>query len=101
MEKLSLKSYVSKCALGAEIFYVACIIFGFTLGTRVLDAVAGSFGDISGATLHHELFNLLPGFTWISFGSFIVGAIDIAIFAVIFGWYMVWMYNSSLVREAK
>jgi|SRR3989344_9285617 len=99
MERLSLKSYVSKCVLGAEIFYVACIAFGFTLSTRVIDAVFGSSDKINGAALHHELFNLLPGFTWLSFGSFIIGAVDIAIFAVIFGWYMVWMHNSSLIKN--
>ncbi len=99
MGQLSFKSYVSKCVLGAEIFYAACLAFGFTLGTRVTDAVAGYSDKINGAALHHELFNLLPGFTWLSFGSFIMGAIDIAIFAVIFGWYMVWMHNSSLIKR--
>lgn len=99
MDKLSLTSYVSKCVLGAEIFYVACLAFGFTLGTKVIDSAAGTVGTISGASLHHELFNLLPGFTWLSFGSFVVGAIDIAVFAVIFGWYMVWMHNSSINKN--
>lgn len=98
---LSLKKYVTKCVLGAEILYAACIVYGFMLGTRVIDAVAGSSDRINGAALHHELFNLLPGFTWFSFGSFIVGAIDIAIFAAVFGWYMVWMHNTSLIKPEK
>lgn len=101
MEKISFKSYVSKCVLGAEILYAACIMYGFTLGARVIDAVAGSTDRINGAGLHHELFNLLPGFTWFSVESFIVGALDVAIFAVIFGWYMVWMYNTSLIKSEK
>lgn len=101
MGKLSFKSYASKCVLGAEIVYTACIVYGFTLGVRVTDSVAGSADRINGAALHHELFNLLPGFTWFSFGSFVIGALDIAIFAVIFGWYMVWVHNTSLIKIEK
>ncbi len=88
MEKLSFKSYVKKCVLGAEIAYVLCLVGGFL-----------PFRSQRAVELHHQLFETLPGFTWISFGSFIWGAILIAIIAWVFGAYMVWMHNSSLVGK--
>lgn len=89
MERLSLKSYVKKCILGAEIAYVVCLLGGY-IGLR----------SQRGIELHHALFETLPGFTWLTFGSFIWGAILIAAIAWIFGAYMVWMHNSSLVSKA-
>lgn len=89
MEKLSLKSYVKKCILGSEIAYVVCLLGGF-LPLR----------SQRGIELHHALFETLPGFTWLTFGSFIWGAILIAIVAWVFGAYMVWMHNSSLVHKS-
>lgn len=89
MERLSLKSYVKKCILGAEIVYVACLVGGF-LPLR----------SQRGIELHHALFETLPGFTWLTFGSVIWGAVLIAVIAWIFGAYMVWMHNSSLVSKA-
>lgn len=88
MEKLSYKSYVSKCVLGADIVYVLCLAFGLL-----------PFRSQRGAELHHQLFETLPGFTWITFGSFIWGFILIGIIAWVFGLYMVWMHNSSLVNK--
>lgn len=87
MEKLSFKSYVSKCVLGAEAAYVVCLLGGF-LPLR----------SQRGIELHHQLFETLPGFTWLTFGSFIWGAVLIAVIAWVFGAYMVWMHNSSLVK---
>lgn len=89
MEKLSFKSYVQKCVLGAEIAYVVCLAGGF-LPLRSQNAI----------DLHHRLFETLPGFTWLTFGSFIWGAILIAVIAWVFGAYMVWMHNSSLVNKS-
>ena len=88
MEKLSFKSYVKKCILGAEITYVVCLLGGFLL-----------LRSQRGIELHHSLFETLPGFTWLTFGSFIWGAILIAVIAWVFGAYMVWMHNSSLVKQ--
>lgn len=88
MERLSLNSYVKKCILGAEVAYVICLLGGF-LPLR----------SQRGIELHHALFETLPGFTWLTFGSFIWGAILIAVVAWIFGAYMVWMHNSSLVHK--
>ncbi len=86
MEKLSLKSYVSKCVLGAEIVYVLCLVGGLL-----------PFRNQSAIELHHRLFETLPGFTWLTFGSFVWGVVLVAVISWIFGSYMVWMHNSSLV----
>jgi len=88
MEKLSLKSYVWKCVLGGEMAYFVCL-FGGVLAFRSAEAIR----------LHHLLFETLPGFTWITAGSVILGAFYVLIFALIFGSYMVWMHNSSLVMK--
>ncbi len=86
--KLSLKSYGWKCVLGAEAAYVVCVLGGF-LPLR----------SAQGIELHHRLFETLPGFTWISAGSFLLGAIYMFVFAWIFGAYFVWMHNSSIVSK--
>lgn len=88
MGKLSLSSYVKKCVFGAEVAYVICSVGGFLpLRTQ------------RGIELHHAIFETLPGFTWLTFGSFIWGAILIAAIAGVLGAYMVWMHNSSLERK--
>lgn len=88
MEQLSLKSYGWKCVLGAEVAYIICLVGGF-LPLRNAQAAA----------LHHQLFEILPGFTWLTLGSFILGAIYMFVFSWIFAWYFVWMHNSSMVRK--
>ena len=60
MKQLSLKKYGWKCVLGAEAVYAVCILGGF-LPLR----------SARGIELHHAFFEILPGFTWISFSSFI------------------------------
>ncbi len=88
MEKLSFKSYVSKCIFGSEVVYFACLSGGL---------IPMRPPEIS--QLHHSLFELLPGFVWINAGSIILGAVYMLIFSAVFGWYMVWMHNSSLIKE--
>lgn len=88
MEQLSLTSYGWKCVLGAEVSYVLCIIGGFI-----------PWRTATGIELHHAIFETLPGFTWISFGSFVLGAAYMFVFAWIFAWYFVWMHNTSLVGK--
>lgn len=88
MEQLSLKSYGWKCALGAEAVYALCLIGGFL-----------PWRTAAGIQLHHVIFETLPGFMWISFGSVVLGAIYMFVFAWIFAWYIVWMHNSSLIRK--
>ncbi|HQU09099.1 MAG TPA: hypothetical protein PLV25_03950 [Opitutales bacterium] len=88
MEKLALKSYAWKCVLGAEATYVICVAGGF-LPLR----------SAAGIELHHQLFETLPGFTWITPGSFILGAFYMFVLAWVFAAYYVWMHNSSLVSK--
>ncbi len=88
--KLSFKKYGWKCVLGTEALYVLCLLGGF-LPLR----------NAQGVELHHRLFETLPGFTWISFSSFILGAVYMFVFALIFASYFVWMHNSSLIKDTN
>lgn len=88
MEQLSLKKYGWRCVLGSEVVYVICLLGGF-LPLR----------SAQGMELHHKLFEMLPGFIWISFSSFLIGAVYMFILAWIFAWYYVWMHNSSLINK--
>lgn len=83
--KLSAKKYISRCVFGAEIAYLVCLLGGF-LPLR----------SSRGMELHHALFETIPGFTWINMGSVLLGAVYVFVFSVIFGAYMVWMFNASL-----
>lgn len=85
---LSLKLYGWKCVLGAEAVYVLCVLGGF-LPLR----------SAAGVQLHHTIFETLPGFIWISFGSFVLGAIYVFVSAWVFAYYFVWMHNSSLIKN--
>lgn len=88
MEKLSFKSYTLKCVLGMEIAYILCLIGAYL-----------PFYTQRGFELNHALFETIPGFTWGNFGSVIWGAILLGIMAWVFGAYLVWMHNSSLVKK--
>ncbi len=88
MEQLSLKKYGWKCVLGSEIIYFVCLLGGL-LSLRSVEAVK----------LHHTFFETLPGFTWITTGSVILGAVYFFVFAWIFASYFVWMHNSSLIKS--
>ena len=85
MGRLQYFSYIWKCVLGMEVIYFLCL-----LGAFILERSA------KGTELHHTLFETLPGFTWISVGSVILGAAYMLIFAALFGAYIVWMHNSSI-----
>ena len=87
---LSFKRYGWLCVLGAEAAYVLCL-FGGLLPWRTSRAIE----------IHHTLFETLPGFTWLTFGSFVLGAVYMFVFAWIFAAYMVWMHNTSLVESRK
>lgn len=88
MKQLSLKLYGWKCVLGSEVVYFVCLLGGF-LPLRSTESIK----------LHHLLFETLPGFTWISLRSVVLGAVYMFAFAWIFGWYYVWMHNSSFVNK--
>lgn len=85
---LSLKRYGWLCALGGEILYTLCVLGGLFL----------PFRTIQGVELHHALFETLPGFTWLTLGSFALGAVYVLAFSWLFAWYYVWMHNTSLSR---
>ena len=89
MEKLSLKLYVWKCVLGSEIVYFVCLIGGYLPLWRTSAALE----------LHHAFFETLPGFVWGNIGSVFLGAVYMFVFAWLFGSYMVWMHNSSLINK--
>lgn len=74
--------------LGSEVVYMLCL-FGGLLPWRTTKAIE----------LHHTFFETLPGFTWITTGSVLLGAIYAFAFAWAFAAYFVWMHNSSIVPE--
>lgn len=86
--ELSLKKYGWKCVMGVEVAYLICLLGGFL-----------PWRTSNGIILHHALFETLPGFTWINFGSVLLGAIYLFIFAWIFASYFVWMHNSSIKKS--
>ncbi len=80
-----MQKYVIKGLLGSEVAYILCILGGFL-----------PFRSVQGEQFHRAFLETLPGFTWLSFGSVILGAFEIGIIAVIVSWYCVWMHNTSL-----
>lgn len=86
MGKLSIKKYAGLCVIGGAIAYTACLIYGTMLTGEA-------------AKLHHAIFELIPGFTWISFGSWFVGAITVAVWSGLGGAYIAWMHNYSLKNQ--
>ncbi|MEK7084449.1 MAG: hypothetical protein AAB932_04405 [Patescibacteria group bacterium] len=85
MHILSIKTYALLCILGGEVAYTACLLYGTTLSGKA-------------AELHHAMFELLPGFAWMSFGSWFAGAISIAIWSGIGGAFIAWMHNVSVKK---
>ena len=87
---LSLKRYGWLCVLGGEVAYLVCLLGGY-LPLR----------SARGTELHHALFETLPGFVWGQPSSMLLGAVYVFVFAWIFGGYMVWMHNTSLIGRNK
>ena len=79
--------YAALCVLGTEIFYLLCLGYGLLLSGKAKD-------------LHHALFELIPGFLWGNLASMAWGAVYLAIFAWIIGWYIAWMHNASVITTA-
>ena len=88
MNKFSLKKYGWLCVLGGEVAYFVCLVGGFI-----------PLRSTRGIELHHALFETLPGFIWINTSSVIIGAIEVFVISWIFAWFMVWMLNSSIIKE--
>ena len=87
---LSLRRYSWLCVLGGEVAYVVCLLGGYL---RLRSARA--------TELHHTLFETLPGFVWGHPSSMLLGAVYVFLFAWIFGGYMVWMHNTSLIGRKQ
>lgn len=87
---LSLRRYGWLCVLGGEVVYLVCLLGG-SLPLR----------SARGTELHHTLFETLPGFVWGQPSSMVLGAVYVFVFAWIFGGYMVWMHNTSLIGRNK
>lgn len=87
---LSLRRYGWLCVLGGEVAYTGCLLGGY-LPLRSARATE----------LHHTLFETLPGFVWGQPSSMLLGAVYVFVFAWIFGGYMVWMHNTSLIGREK
>ena len=87
---LSLRRYGWLCVLGGEVAYLVCLLGGY-LPLR----------SARGTELHHTLFETLPGFIWGQPSSMVLGAVYVFVFAWIFGGYMVWMHNTSLIGRNK
>jgi hypothetical protein len=83
---LSTTKYAARCVLGTEVFYILCLGYGLLLTGKARE-------------LHNALFELLPGFVWGSAASIVWGAVLLAIFAWIGGWYIAWMHNTSIVAD--
>lgn len=85
MGSLSIKKYAWLCVLGGEIAYTICMLYGLFLGGAA-------------AELHLAIFQLFPGFTGMDFGSWLLGAISVALWAGFSGAYIAWMHNFSLKK---
>ena len=87
---LSLRRYGWLCVVGGELAYIVCLLGGY-LPLR----------SARGTELHHTLFETLPGFVWGQPSSMLLGAVYVFVFAWIFGAYMAWMHNTSLIVPRK
>ena len=85
MGKLSIKKYAALCVLGGEVAYTACLLYGTTLTGEA-------------ARLHHAIFELFPGFAWLNVGSYLAGAVTVAIWSGAAGVFIAWMHNVSLEK---
>lgn len=87
MGKLSIGKYAGLCVLGGEVAYTACMFYGKFLTGKA-------------AELHLNLLQLFPGFSGMNFGSWLSGAVTVAVWAGVGGAYIAWMHNASL-KESK
>lgn len=49
-------------------------------------------------TMYRLWVSLLPGFTWISLGSFVLGLVEVIVYGVFFGLVFAPLYNFFLTR---
>lgn len=84
---LLLKRYGWLCVLGGEVVYFICLLGGYF-----------PLRNAKALELHHLMFEMLPGFTWGSLTSILLGAVYVFVFSWIFAAYMVWMHNTSTIK---
>ncbi|MBI2623155.1 MAG: hypothetical protein HYW65_01085 [Candidatus Liptonbacteria bacterium] len=87
---LNLKRYGWLCVLGGEVLYALCLIGGIF-----------PWRTARGVEVHEAIFETLPGFTWLTGGSIVLGAVYVFVFAWVLAWYYVWMHNSSIANTSK
>jgi hypothetical protein len=79
------------------------------LDGKVLGAAMGSFLALAyvacvaydlifGQTMYRTWIALLPGFTWLSFGTFCLGLIETFVYGLFFGLVFAPLYNFFLVK---
>jgi hypothetical protein len=68
------------CALGVG--YVLCVAYDLVFG----------------AEMYRAWMELLPGFRWISWGSFALGLLEVLVYGVFFGLVFAPLYNFFLVK---
>lgn len=86
MGKLSIGKYAGLCVLGGEVAYTVCMLYGNFLSGKA-------------AELHLALLQLFPGFMGMNFGSWLVGALSVAVWSGLAGAYIAWMHNVSLKQS--
>ena len=82
MNRLDGKVLGAAMATFLSLSYVACVVYDL-----VFDQ-----------TMYRAWMALLPGFTWISFGSFCLGLLEIIVYGLFFGLVFAPLYNFFLVK---
>ncbi len=77
MDRLHWRSAGLAMVLFLSITYVLCVAYDLLFGQRMYEA----------------WLKLLPGFTWISWGSFVLGLIETFAYGIYFGLVFVPLYN--------
>ncbi len=84
---LSIKNVSLALGITAAIAFVICVLWGLLLPEPL--------------HMHQFLQLVLPGFTWISVGSVILGLVESFLFGVFFGVIYVPVYNALQRRQAQ
>ena len=63
--------------------------------------VCVAYDLLFGQTMYQAWVALLPGFTWISWGSFFLGLIEVIVYGIFFGLVFAPLYNFFLIRSGR
>ncbi len=80
--RLDWKVVGSATACALAVGYVLCVAYDLAFG----------------AEMYRAWMELLPGFRWISWGSFALGLIEVLVYGVFFGLVFAPLYNFFLVK---